>query len=159
MSVPAKLPRWAELGLLPLINLVAALLIAGAIVKLLGENPVTALKLMVAGSVGSQDGIGYTLYYATNFIFTGLAVAVAYHAGLFNIGAEGQAYIGGLGVGLVGLWLGDSHPLIVLPLAVIAGAVFGAAWAFLPAWLQAKRGSHIVITTIMFNFIASALMT
>jgi simple sugar transport system permease protein len=159
MSAPAKLPRWAELALLPLINLVVALLISGAIVKLLGESPWQALKLMVAGSLGSQDGLGYTLYYATNFIFTGLATAVAYHAGLFNIGAEGQAYIGGLGVGLVALWLGNAPPFVVLPLAIAAGAVFGAAWAFLPAWLQARRGSHIVITTIMFNFIASALMT
>ena len=159
MSAAAKLPRWAEFGLLPLINLAVALALSGAIVRLLGENPWTALKLMSAGSLGSQEGIGYTLYYATNFIFTGLAVAVAYHAGLFNIGAEGQAYVGGLGVGLVALWLGGSHPLVVLPLSILAGAVFGAAWAFLPAWLQARRGSHIVITTIMFNFIASALMT
>ncbi len=154
MSATAKLPRWAELGLLPLVNLALALVLSGAIVKLLGESPLAALKLMVSGSVGSPENVGYTLYYATNFIFTGLAVAVAYHAGLFNIGAEGQAYIGGLGVGLVGLWLGDASPWLVLPVAVLAGALFGAAWAFLPAWLQAKRGSHIVITTIMFNFIA-----
>jgi general nucleoside transport system permease protein len=160
MSVPAtKLPRWAELGLLPVINLVVALLLSGLIVKVLGESPWAALKLMTAGAFGSQDAIGYTLYYATNFIFTGLAVAVAYHAGLFNIGAEGQAYIGGLGVGLVCLGLGAAPFWVVLPLAILAGAVFGAAWAFIPAWLQARRGSHIVITTIMFNFIAAALMT
>src|SRR5882757_9038296 len=159
MSAPAKLPRWAELGLLPVINLVAALLLSGVIVKVIGESPAAALKLMVSGAFGSQESIGYTLYYATNFIFTGLAVAVAYHAGLFNIGAEGQAYIGGLGTGLVCLWLGNAPFWIVLPLAVLAGAVFGAAWAFIPAYLQAKRGSHIVITTIMFNFIASATMT
>jgi len=110
-------------------------------------------------ALGSSDGIGYTLYYATNFIFTGLAVAVAYHAGLFNIGAEGQAYIGGLGVGLVCLGLGHWPFWAVLPLAVLAGALGGAAWALIPAWLQARRGSHVVITTIMFNFIASAVMT
>jgi ABC-type uncharacterized transport system permease subunit len=154
-----KLPRWAELTLLPLVNLACALLLSGVIVRLLGESPAAALKLMVEGSLGSQEGIGYTLYYATNFIFTGLAVAVAYHAGLFNIGTEGQAYIGGLGVGLAALWLGDAPAPVVLLAATLAGAVFGAAWAFVPAWLQARRGSHIVITTIMFNFIASALMT
>jgi simple sugar transport system permease protein len=160
MSAPAKLPRWAEIGVLPLLNLLAALLISGAIVKLIGESPWAALKLFADGAFGSQESIGYTLYYGTNFIFTGLAVAVAYHAGLFNIGAEGQAYVGGLGVGLVCLWLGDRVPfLVVLPVAVIAAAAFGAAWAFVPGWLQAKRGSHIVITTIMFNFIAYALMT
>ncbi|HVU33631.1 MAG TPA: ABC transporter permease [Opitutaceae bacterium] len=153
------LPRWASLAVLPAANLLVALLISAGIVRLIGESPWAALKLMLAGSVGTPDGIGYMLYYATNYVFTGLAVAVAYHAGLFNIGAEGQAYVGGLGVGLVALWLGNHSPWLVLPLACVAGAVFGAAWAFIPAWLQARRGSHIVITTIMFNFIASALMT
>ena len=159
MRTPAKLPRWAELGLLPAINLLAALLLSGVIIKVIGESPWAALKLMADGAFGSQESVGYTLYYSTNFIFTGLAVAVAYHAGLFNIGGDGQAYIGGLGTGFVCLWLGSWPFWAVLPLAVIAGAVFGAAWAFIPAYLQARRGSHIVITTIMFNFIASALMT
>lgn len=159
MNLSAKLPRWAEFALLPALNLGVALLLAGGVIALLGESPVAAFKLMAAGSLGTQEGLGYTLYYATNFIFTGLAVAVAYHAGLFNIGAEGQAYIGGLGTGLICLWLGAWPFWVVLPLAVLAGAAFGAAWAFIPAYLQARRGSHIVITTIMFNFIASALMT
>jgi simple sugar transport system permease protein len=159
MSARGKLPGWVQILVLPAINLVVALLLSGVIVRVLGESPWAALKLMAGGSVGTPDGIGYTLYYATNFIFTGLAVAVAYHAGLFNIGAEGQAYIGGLGSGLIALGLGDGSPWVVLPLAIVAGAVFGAAWAFIPAWLQARRGSHVVITTIMFNFIASALMT
>src|SRR4051812_45578998 len=160
MNAPAKLPRWAELGLLPLINLIAALILSGMVVKLLGESPWAAFKLLASGALGTQEGLGYTLYYATSFMFTGLGVAVAYHAGLFNIGCEGQAYIGGLGSGLVALWLGDKAPfLIVLPLAVFTGAAFGAGWAFVPAWLQARRGSHIVITTIMFNFIAASLMT
>jgi ABC-type uncharacterized transport system permease subunit len=159
MRTTRSLPRWVDVAVLPALNLALALLLSGAIIKLMGESPWQAFKLMLSGSVGSFDGLGYTLYYATNFIFTGLAVAVAYHAGLFNIGAEGQAYVGGLGVGLVALWLGDSSPWLVLPLAVAAGVVFGAAWAAIPAWLQAKRGSHVVITTIMFNFIASALMT
>jgi general nucleoside transport system permease protein len=159
MSAPGTLPRWAEVGLLPVINLTAALLLSGLIVKIIGESPWMAFQLMAQGAFGSQEAIGYTLYYATNFIFTGLAVAVAYHAGLFNIGAEGQAYIGGLGTGLVCLWCGGWPFWAVLPLAILAGAVFGAAWAFIPAWLQARRGSHVVITTIMFNFIAAALMT
>ena len=159
VSTPAKLPRWAELGLIPVINLVAALLLSAGIIKLIGESPWAALQLFARGAFGGQEAIGYTLYYATNYIFTGLAVAVAYHAGLFNIGAEGQAYIGGLGSGLVCLWCGQWSFWAVLPLAILAGAIFGAAWALIPAWLQAKRGSHIVITTIMFNFIASAMMT
>jgi simple sugar transport system permease protein len=159
MSDSARVPRWAEVVLLPIINLAAALLLSGIVVRLVGESPLAALKLLLDGAFGSQESIGYTLYYATNFIFTGLAVAVAYHAGLFNIGAEGQAYIGGLGTGLVCLAFGHWPFWAVLPLGVLAGAGAGAAWAFIPAWLQAKRGSHIVITTIMFNFIASSVMT
>jgi len=158
-AAPAKLPRWAEYGLLPALNLAAALLLSGAVVRGIGESPWAALKLLSAGAFGSPEAIGYTLYYATNFIFTGLAVALACQAGLFNIGAEGQAYVGGLGAGLVALGCGHLPAPLVWPLAVLAAALFGAAWAFIPAWLQARRGSHIVITTIMFNFIASALMT
>lgn len=159
MSAPS-LPRWAEFSLLPLINLVAALLVSAGVIALIGESPIAALRLIVNGAFGSQEGVGYTLYYATNFIFTGLSVAVAFHAGLFNIGAEGQAYVGGLGASLAALALDQRCPTyVVVPVAIAAAMVFGAGWAFVPAWLQAKRGSHIVITTIMFNFIAAALVT
>ncbi|MDJ0930003.1 ABC transporter permease [Breoghania sp.] len=154
-----KLPKWVDYGLLPVLNLAAAFFVAGLVVLLIGENPLEAVKILVWGSLGFGEGVGYTLFYATNFIFTGLAVAVAFHVGLFNIGGEGQAYIGGLGVGIACLAL-DRIVLwwVTFPVAVAGGAVFGAAWALVPAYLQAKRGSHIVITTIMFNFIASSLM-
>ncbi|MEJ1119078.1 ABC transporter permease [Phyllobacterium sp. CCNWLW109] len=160
MSQPfAKLPAWADYGLLPLINLIVAFFVAGLVVLLVGESPIEAAVLMVKGAFGTGDGVGYTLYYATNFIFTGLCVAVAFHCGLFNIGGEGQAYIGGLGVAFVGLGLGDTLPWwIVFPLAIVASGIAGALWALIPAWLQARRGSHVVITTIMFNFIAASIM-
>lgn len=152
-------PRWVGIVLIPLVNLFLALAIAGLIVLGMGENPLTALRYLAFGAFGYVEGIGYTLYYTTNFVFTGLAVAVAFHARLFNIGGEGQAYIGGLGVGLVCLAFDDTLPLLlIVPLSIAAAAVFGAAWAYIPAYLQARRGSHIVITTIMFNFIAAALM-
>ncbi|MEL6750953.1 MAG: ABC transporter permease, partial [Pseudomonadota bacterium] len=155
----APLPRWVDLGLMPLLNVAVAFLISGLVVLFVGESPVEAAQLLVKGAFGSGYNLGFTLFYATTFIFTGLAVAVAFHAGLFNIGGEGQAYIGGLGVALVALSLDAYLPWwLTFPLAIIGAALFGAAWAFIPAILQAKRGSHIVITTIMFNFIASALM-
>ncbi|MGB0904282.1 MAG: ABC transporter permease [Mangrovicoccus sp.] len=153
-----KMPAWADIALIPLLNLALAFFVSGLVILYIGENPIEALTIMVKGSVGSAYGWGYTLYYATNFIFTGLSVAVAFHARLFNIGGEGQAAIGGLGVALVCLALPWPHWILSLPFAVIGGALFGAAWAAIPAYLQAKRGSHIVITTIMFNFIASALL-
>ncbi|MGX9417010.1 ABC transporter permease [Vibrio sp. WJH972] len=155
----AKVPAWVTVALLPAINVLFAFLVSALLFIYIDISPIDAIKVMWTGAFGYSEGIGYTLYYTTGFIFTGLAVAVAYHAGLFNIGVEGQAYIGGLGVGLVCLTLGEVAPwYFVFPVAVIAGGVFGAAWAFIPAYLQAKRGSHIVITTIMFNFIAASLM-
>ncbi|CAN7421822.1 ABC transporter permease [Agrobacterium tumefaciens] len=156
-SVP--LPNWISYGLLPLLNVVTAFLISGLVVWSIGESPLAALRLLIEGALGRGDAIGFTLFYTTSFIFTGLSVAVAFHAGLFNIGSEGQAYIGGLGAALVALALDRYVPwYVTMPFAVIGAALFGAAWAFIPAWLQAKRGSHVVITTIMFNFIAAALM-
>ncbi len=153
------LPRWIDIGLLPLINLVQALLVSGLVVLVIGADPLQAVRIMAVGAVGDGVAISYTLYYATDFIFTGLAVAVAFHAGLFNIGGEGQAYLAGLGATLMVLALDQYLPgIVVIPLALVAAIVFGAAWAFVPAYLQAYRGSHIVITTIMFNFIGAALM-
>ena len=152
------LPRWADVALIPLLNLLLALAVSGLVVLYIGESPVEAMSIMVRGAVGSTYGWGYTLFYATNFVFTGLAVAVAFHARLFNIGGEGQAMLGGLGTALVCLALPWPHWAVALPFAVLGAALFGAAWAAVPAFLQAKRGSHIVITTIMFNFIASALL-
>ncbi|KQZ97817.1 sugar ABC transporter permease [Mesorhizobium sp. Root157] len=160
MSTPyAKLPAWADYGLIPLINLLVAFLVAGFVVLLVGENPLRAAAILVEGAFGRGQGIAFTLYYATTFIFTGLSVAVAVHCGLFNIGTEGQAYIAGLGVALVCLTFDATLPWwLTFPLAILAAAAFGAFWALIPAYLQAKRGSHIVITTIMFNFIAASIM-
>jgi simple sugar transport system permease protein len=153
------LPRWADLLLLPLVSLAVALLVAGGVVALVGQNPLEVTRVLVIGAFGTARGLSYTLYYATTFVFTGLAVAVAFHGGLFNIGGEGQAILGGLGTGLVALWWSASLPAwLMLPVMLVAGALFGMAWALVPGYLQAYRGSHVVITTIMFNFIASSLL-
>lgn len=153
-----KMPKWADVVLIPLISVVLALIVSGLVVLFIGENPLEAMAIMLRGAFGSAYGWGYTLFYTTNFIFTGLAVAIAFHARLFNIGGEGQAALGGLGVAIVCLSVAWPHWSIALIAAIAGGAILGAAWAALPAYLQAKRGSHIVITTIMFNYIASALL-
>jgi simple sugar transport system permease protein len=152
------LPRWADLVLIPALNLALAFFVAGLVVVFIGEDPVRAVRILIQGSLGSSYGIGFTLYYATTFVFTGLAVAIAFHASLFNIGGEGQAALGGLGVTLVCLAIPWPHWALALPFAILGAGLFGGAWAFLPGYLQARRGSHVVITTIMFNFIASALV-
>lgn len=153
-----NLPWWVTGLVLPLVNVVLALLVSALVILVIGEDPIGAISSMLYGALLTGDGLGYTLYYATSLVFTALAVAVAFHGGLFNIGGEGQAYLGGLGVGLVCLSLPGWPWWALLPLSVLGGAAFGALWAAIPGWLQAYRGSHIVITTIMFNFLASSLM-
>jgi general nucleoside transport system permease protein len=154
-----ELPRWATAVVLPLLNLVSALLVAGLVIYLLGESPIESLGILVNSAVLNPEGLGYTLFYASTFVFTGLSVSIAMHAGLFNIGSEGQMYLGGLGLTLAVLALDRVLPgWLLIPVAIAAAALFGALWAWLPGYLQAKRGSHIVVTTIMFNFIAASLM-
>ena len=154
----SKMPAWADMVLIPLISLILAGLLSALVILAIGESPIEAVNLMITGALGSSYGWGYTLYYATNFMFTGLAVSVAFHARLFNIGGEGQAMLGGLGVALACLYIPWPHWSLALLGAIICGAAFGGLWALLPAYLQAKRGSHIVITTIMFNFLAASIM-
>lgn len=152
------MPKWAEVVLVPMLSLFLAAILSALVILAIGEDPVAAVNLMVTGALGSTYGWGYTLYYATNFMFTGLAVAIAFHARLFNIGGEGQAMLGGLGVALVCLYIPWPHWTLAIVAAIVMAGLFGALWAAVPAYLQAKRGSHIVITTIMFNFIAAAVL-
>ncbi|MBN9444110.1 ABC transporter permease [Bosea sp. (in: a-proteobacteria)] len=163
-AAPIDLPRWADTALVPLVSVAAALIVAGLVVIGIGENPLEATALLLRGALGSAEGIGFTLYYTTNFIFTGLAVAVAFHAGLFNIGGEGQATVAGIFAALACTAL-SAMPgflsvagFLAAPIAILAAAAGGAAYAFVPGWLQAKRGSHVVITTIMLNFVAATLI-
>lgn len=157
-AAPVELPRWADVTLVPLVSVVAALLVAGLVVVGIGENPLEATALLLRGALGSAEGIGFTLYYATNFIFTGLAVAVAFHAGLFNIGGEGQATVAGIAMAIACLVVPALPGFLAALFAILAAAAGGAAYAFIPGWLQARRGSHVVITTIMLNFVAATLI-
>jgi general nucleoside transport system permease protein len=158
MSAPVELPRWADVLLVPLLTVLTAFAVSGLVVLAIGENPLQAIAILLNGALGSKAGWGYTLYYTTSFIFTGLSVAIAFQAGLFNIGGEGQATLGGLGVVLFCFAFEPLPGIFLVPLGILGAALAGAFWAFIPGYLQAKRGSHVVITTIMFNFIAATLM-
>jgi ABC-type uncharacterized transport system permease subunit len=120
-----------------------------------GENPFGVMGTLIAGAVGSTTNIGYTLFYATPLIFTGLSVAVAFHAGLFNIGAEGQLYMGALALGAFGM-LCPNIPLAPF-LGIVVAMLGGAFWGSIAGFLKAYRGSHEVIVTIMLNFISYAI--
>ena len=125
-------PPWVGVVLLPVVNLLAAFFVSGLVILAIGENPLRALGIMMNGAFGYQEGIGFTLYFTTNFLYTGLAVAMAFHCGLFNIGGEGQATLGGLGVGLVLLWFDFLPFILILPLAIIASIVLGGLWESFP---------------------------
>ena len=142
-----------------LFDVSAGLAVSGIILAVLGVDPFAAFGSLFRGAFGYPEAIGYTLYYTTTYIFAGLAVWLGLQAGLFNIGGEGQIYLGGLGAGLVCGAFPELPALVTLPLVCLAAGLFGAAWAFGPAFLLARRGSSVVVTTIMFNFIAAALMT
>lgn len=154
MGVRTKLKAfpWQEV-LIPIIAVFLALLVGSGFILLVGENPLVAYTVLFRESLGSAKNIATTLQRATPLIFTGLAVAFAFRAGLFNIGAEGQLYIGAFAAA----WVGFTFTLprvIHLPLAICAGMLGGALWGALPGYLKAKLGVHEVINTIMLNFIA-----
>ena len=145
--------------LFPVIAVVAAFLVGGLIVWMVGDDPLLVYELFFTSVFGSVDGIGYTLFYATPLIFTGLAVAVAFKCGLLNIGAEGQLTIAAFATAWVGLTLPNANPLLVTLLAMIAAVAVGGIWGGVPGVLKAKFGAHEVITTIMMNFIAVGIVS
>src|SRR5512132_1982153 len=148
----------------PLIAVVAAFIVAGILILIIGDNPIETYRLLFGSALSWPVGISYTLFYATPLIFTGLAVAVAFRCGLLNIGAEGQLYVAAFATAWIGIKFGGvviSAPdgtvvntpyanlpmLILLPLCCIAAVVAGAIWGGIPGLLKAKFGSHEVINT------------
>ncbi len=141
----------------PLLAVILGLAAGLAVTWVAGENPWHVLKILVNGAFGSRYDFGLTLFYSTPLIFTGLSVAVAFQAGLFNIGAEGQLTLGALAAAVVGAaWPGIPWPLAPV-LAGLAAMGAGMIWGAIPGWLRARRGSHEVINTIMLNFIAAGV--
>jgi simple sugar transport system permease protein len=143
--------------LFPFIAVVAAFFVGGLFVLAIGDNPIETYRLLIGSALWWPDGIGYTLFLATPLIFTGLAVSVAFRAGLLNIGAEGQLYIAAFATAWVGIVLGSLPAVALVPLCFAAAIAAGAVWGAIPGVLKARFGSHEVINTIMMNFIAVAL--
>lgn len=139
----------------PVLAIAFGLFLGLLISAMAGENPWKVLTILVGGSLGSRYDLGMTLFYATPLIFTGLSVAVAFHVGLFNIGAEGQLTMGALAAACVGVLFAKIPSGIAPVLAVVAAFFTGALWGAIPGWLRARRGGHEVINTIMMNFIAA----
>ncbi len=159
----------------PLIAVLLAFLVGAVLILLIKENPLQTYQVLLANSFGSARDIGNTLFLATPLIFTGLAVAVAFRCGLFNIGAEGQLYVASFATAWVGIlfggtvvdvfgkqenWSVASLPsYLLVPLCILTAVVVGGLWGAIPGILRAKFGSSEVINTIMLNFIGIALVS
>jgi simple sugar transport system permease protein len=143
----------------PLVAVLAAFVAGGAFVLLIGENPIEIYRLLIGSALSWPDGLGYTLFLATPLIFTGLAVSVAFRAGLLNIGAEGQLYVAAFATAWAGIVFAGLPAVLLVPACAIAAVVAGALWGAIPGLLKARFGSHEVINTIMMNFIAIALVS
>lgn len=145
--------------LIPFLAILTAVVLGGIIIALVRGNPFLAYFGLLQGSFGSAKALSETSVWATPYIFAGLAVALAFKGGLFNIGAEGQLALGAVSTAVIGYalpeWLGFDIPaLIHLPLAIIVGLSMGALWAGIVGFLKAYTGGHEVINTIMMNYIA-----
>ena len=155
MSIVAKR---AALGVLrPLLALLGAFLLGAVVIALSQKSisaPAAAYRALFAGAFGDANGWSGTLLRTMPLLLTGAAVAAALQAGLFNIGAEGQMAVGALAGASVGFLLPTLPPFLLLPLCFFAAMAAGAAWAFLPAYLKVKRGTHEVITAILLNYVA-----
>jgi ABC-type uncharacterized transport system permease subunit len=143
----------------PLIAIVSALLVGAVLILLAGANPLTAYTALFQESLSSYFGFGNTLTKMTPLLFTSLGVLVALRAGQFNIGGEGQIYLGALGSTLIGLYIQGLPGFIHLPLALLTGFLFGAVWGWFPGYLKATRGVNEVITTLLLNYIAVNLVS
>ncbi len=143
----------------PIIAIASALLVGAVLIALAGANPVKAYTVLFTESLADYYGFGSTITKTTPLVLAGLAVLAALKAGQFNIGAEGQIYLGGLGSTLIGLYLQPLPALLHVPLALLGGFLFGAIWGGIPGYLKAVRGVNEVITTLLLNYIAINLVS
>jgi simple sugar transport system permease protein len=148
--------RFSSVGV-PLVALAFSFALGAVLIAVIGRDPAEVYAELLRGTLGSPYGLGQVLFKATPLIFTGLACALAFRAGLFNIGAEGQLYMGAFGAAWAGFTFTGLPPVLLVPLCFAAAALAGGAWGAVPGYLKARFGAHEVINTIMLNFVAVAL--
>src|SRR5436189_3383864 len=130
--------------LFPLIAVAAAFIVGGIVVLLIGDSPFQTYRLLIGSAFSWPDGIGYTLFYATPLIFTGLAVAVAFRCSLLNIGAEGQLYIGAFAAAWIGIKFAGMSAWALLPMCCLAAILGGALWCGVLGRVKARLGCRSV---------------
>ena len=140
-------------------GLVFGLIVSLMLVKFAGESPAEIFQIIFKSAFGTWDDLALSLFYTTSLIFSGLSVSIAFHAGLFNIGVEGQLSVAAAAAAAAGIFL----PQIPYPyapvVALLVAGLAGALWGLIPGILKAYRGSHEVITTMMMNFLAGGLIS
>jgi len=144
--------------LIPILAVITALFISSIAILLSGGNPILAYTALASGSFGSMTSIVETIIKATPLMISGLGVAIAFRGGLFNIGVEGQMFVGSIAAVIIGTKF-HLPTIYHIPLSLVAGAAAGGAWAAIPGYLKSKTGASEVITTIMTNYIALRIIT
>ncbi|MCB9945720.1 MAG: ABC transporter permease [Geminicoccaceae bacterium] len=135
-----------------------ALALCALPLALAGADVPAAYRLIFEGAAGTRFALSETLTRAAPLMLTGLAAAVAFRARLWNIGAEGQLYMGALAATAIGTGVVDVPPMLMMPLVLIAGALAGALWMLGPAWLKVRLGVDEVVTTLLLNFVVLLLV-
>lgn len=141
----------------PLLAIVVSAILTSLFLIAIGESP-SILWEAFTSTFFNHFGLGYTLYYTTPLILTGLSVAICFHAGLFNIGSEGQLHLGAIGVIACSTFFPSLSSYVAIPLGILSSMIAGALWGWIAGFLKAKRGSHEVIVTILLNFIGITLV-
>jgi general nucleoside transport system permease protein len=142
-----------------LLAILLALAVVAVLIALMGINPLKAYAALFQGSLGSRDGIGETLVRMTPLLLVGLGVSIAFRGGIWNIGAEGQIYMGALGATLAGLYLPRLPAAVHLPVTVLAGFLFGGLWGAIPGYMKGKLKANEIVITIMMNYLALFLVS
>ena len=143
----------------PLVASVLALLLSSGLILLLGAEPLLAFRALLSGAFGSLNGISETLVKAAPLLLAALGMCAAFQCRIWNIGAEGQLYIGALAATITGVFLPLPSPFLAIPALVLASFLAGGLWAAIPGWLKSRFGVSEIITTIMMNYIAIFLVS
>ena len=150
-------PRWQRVAL-PIVSLVMASIIAGIVLAVSGHDPIGTYQQIYAASFTSDGALTATFIYATPLLFTGLAVAIAFRMHVWNIGGEGQLYMGAVGASGVGLLFGGWPLPILIVMMAIGGALAGLAWALIPGLLRAYLRTNEILVSLMLNYVAGLFM-
>ena len=150
-------PRWQRVAL-PFMSLILAAIISGLVLAASGHDPIATYRQIYAASFTSPGALTSTFVYATPLLFTGLCVAVAFRMRVWNIGGEGQLYMGAIGASGVGLLLGGWPAPLLIVAMIVAGVVAGALWALIPGLLRAYLQTNEILVSLMLNYVAGLVM-